>query len=674
MNYLLMSTGVSFVGALLALVLKKNDSAAKGVACLFGAVAATLAVAAGLTGIFGQGVLASYYTPLSFAQFSLLLNPLSGLILLLINVLAFAAWIYGFSYFNEYEGKAGYIGFFMNLFTLAMNYVVTSDNAFWFLVFFELMSMTSYFLVIVDHTEEGNRGGLMYLIVAHVGFLLIMISYMIMATQTGSLEFQSFRYSQFAPETASLAFMLAFFGFGCKAGIVPLHSWLPQAHPAAPSNVSAMMSGGMIKIGIFGMLKVGLDMLGMSDCQLWWGIVVLAIGCVSAIVGVTYAIKENDIKRLLAYSSVENIGIILMGVGVAFVGVSLGNGVLAAVALMAALYHALNHAMFKGLLFMGAGSVLYATGTRNMQVLGGLIRIMPVTAMCFLIGALAISAIPPLNGFVSEWYTYQSMFDAAMMGDTLVTACMALAAVSLAITGALAAICFVKAYGVTFLGGTRSDIAAQAKEVPVPMRAALILLAVFCVALGLGAPWVAPVMQHIASSVLDVSSSYVALNIININPMGGGMISLPLIALLLIVMVLFASIYQMARSKGGFAADREPWACGYNVTADMAPASSTFGSQVDIFMHPLYQARDGIVGMATSFQGALRRSFNGAEGVIADNDATGRNPFAGIASWLGAAAQKIEGGDFRRYIVYIVVALIVLLAVVVMAQIGGGAR
>ena len=674
MNYLLISAGVSFIGALLALVLKKSDQTAKTVACLAGVIAAALAVAAGFEGVFGRALLVSFATPLSFANFSILLNPLSGFVLLVINVLAFAAWIYGFAYFNEYEGKLGYIGFFMNLFVAAMNFVVTVDNAFWFLVFFEVMSMTSYFLVVVDHTEEGNRGGLMYLIVAHVGFLMIMISYMIMATQTGSLEFQSFRMTGFSPATATAVFMLAFFGFGCKAGIVPLHSWLPQAHPAAPSNVSALMSGGMIKIGVFGMIKVGFDMLGASECQLWWGLVVLAIGCVSAVVGVTYAIHEQDIKRLLAYSSVENIGIILMGVGIAFVGVAMGNYILATFALMAGLYHVINHAMFKGLLFMGAGSVLYSTGTRNMQILGGLIRTMPVTAMCFLVGALAISALPPLNGFVSEWFTYQSMFDAAMAGDVLVKACMALAAVALAITGALAAVCFVKAYGVTFLGGHRSDTAAQAKEVPGAMRIALILLAVLCVALGLGAPWVAPVIEYVAQTAIGSLGAAVTVGVISVNPLGGGAVSFPLIALLLVVAILFATVYSNSRNKGGVATDREPWACGYNRTADMAPASTTFGSQVDMFMHPLYQVRTNILNCAASFATAMKGSFSGAHEVITDNDATGRNPFATISAWLGALAQKLEGGDFRKYIVYVVVALVVLLALAVMTQIGGGAR
>lgn len=674
MNYLLISAGVSFVGALLALVLKKSDSAARGVACLFGAVAAALATFAGVTGIFGRAVLASYLTPLSFANFTLLLNPLSGLILVLINALAFVAWIYGFSYFKEYEGKAGYIGFFMNLFIAAMNFVVTADNAFWFLVFFELMSMTSYFLVIVDHTEEANRGGLMYLIVAHVGFLLIMVSYMIMATQTGSLEFQSFRTTQFSPALASAAFALAFFGFGCKAGIVPLHSWLPQAHPAAPSNVSALMSGGMIKIGVFGMIKVGFDLLGASDCQLWWGILVLLIGCVSAVIGVTYALHEQDIKRLLAYSSVENIGIILLGVGIGFIGVATHNMVLASFALMAGLYHVLNHGMFKGLLFMGAGSVLYSSGTRNMQVLGGLVRTMPITAGCFLVGALAISAIPPLNGFASEWFTYQAMFDAAMTGDVLVKLCMAVAAVSLAITGALAAVCFVKAYGVTFLGKHRSEVAAKTTEVPAPMTFSLVVLAIFCVALGLGAPWVAPIMSYIAQATVGSLGGYVSVGFISINPLGGGAVSLPLVALLLIVAVLFAVVFQKARSKGGVAVDRDPWACGYNPTADMAPSSTTFGSQVDIFMHSLYQMRSGIVSGAAAFSGAMKKTFQGANDVIGEQDATGRNPFATIASWLGALAQKLEGGDFRKYIVYIVVALVVLLAIAVMTQIGGGAR
>lgn len=452
LELILLSLGLSCATGVLSLVTSKARAASKTIACVGGMGAAALSFAGGVGALFQTATYASWIGPMPFTNFTLLLNPLAGLLIAVIAALAFVAWLYGLSYFDEYyEAGIGVIGFFMNLFIASMNLVILADNAFWFLVFFELMSLTSYVLVIIDRTEASLKGGFLYLIMAHIGFLMIACSFFAMASATGSLEFEAFRTHAFAPGIATLAFVLAFFGFGAKAGMVPFHSWLPQAHPAAPSNVSALMSGGMIKIGIFGICKVCFDLLGAAGGEVGWGVLVIVIGAVSSVLGVVYALGEHDLKSLLAYHSVENIGIILLGVGVGIYGRAAGLPWLAAIGLLAGLYHLVNHAMFKGLLFLGAGSVLHATGTRNMEVLGGLAKAMPITAVCFLIGSLAISAIPPLNGFVSEWFTYQGLIGAAMDGDIFMRIVFAFAVVALAITGALAVTCFVKAFGVTFL-------------------------------------------------------------------------------------------------------------------------------------------------------------------------------------------------------------------------------
>ena len=470
MTYLLISIAISGASGLISIICAKAQVASKLLACFGGIFAALFAIAAGVSGVFNHAEVLSWNTILTYSTFSVQLNALSGLMLLIINVLACAAWVYGISYFDEYKNKGlGRIGFFMSFFILSMNLLVVADNAFWFLFFFEIMSLTSYCLVILSGTEEAKSGGLMYLIVAHIGFLLIAVSFFTMTSQTSSLEFSSYRQAEFSPEIASAVFLLAFIGFGCKAGIVPLHTWLPLAHPAAPSNVSAMMSGGMIKIGIFGMLKVTFDLLGAQSVQMWWGVTVLIIGCVYAVFGIMYAIQEHDAKRLLAYSSVENIGVILMGFGTCIIGICLQTPILAILGLVAALYHAINHATFKGLLFMGAGAALYSTGTRDMNKLGGLMKVMPAVSICFLIAALAISAIPPLNGFASEWFTYQSMFTTAMATDGFIVILMAFAIIALAITGALAAATFVKVYGITFLGKARSEQSRNAKKIPATM-------------------------------------------------------------------------------------------------------------------------------------------------------------------------------------------------------------
>ena len=666
---LLVSTVVSIVGAIVALCLSKAENTAKVVACLFGIVAACCSIIAGATGIFGAEQFICFATPFNFANFTLLINPLSGLLLVAINILALVAWIYGLAYFDEYKGMGlGAIGFFMNLFVASMNMVLTVDNAFWFLVFFELMSLTSYFLVIVEQKPQSIKGGFLYFIMAHVGFFMIMLSYLIMAANTGSFEFATFRATQFSPAIASLCFILAFCGFGCKAGMFPFHSWLPQAHPAAPSNVSALMSGGMIKIGIFGIVKVGLDLLGSCEVQLWWGLVILVIGALSSVLGVAYALGEHDIKKLLAYHSVENIGIILLGIAIGYMGMALNQPVIAVLGIMAGLYHVLNHAMFKGLLFLGAGSVLYTTGSRNMEIMGGLARVMPATAMCFLIGSLAISAIPPLNGFVSEWFIYQSMFSVAITGDIIVRFFAAFAAVSLAITGALAVTCFVKAYGVTFLGAPRSEAAANAKEVPASMRIGMIILAVMCVCLGIGAPWVAPVMQNIAAATTGQAAIAVASGLDIANPAIGSVVSTPMLAILLIACVLVPVAARSLFSKGGVATDRDPWACGYALDPEMPVVATTFAAEVKMFLKPIYAAREAVVSTAGSFQAMFGNVVSGAAKAETVGDKYVVAGTASFVNWISKQVQKIEGGNFRVYIIYIVVALVFFLALAVLMK------
>lgn len=669
MDMLLVSTVVSIVGAIVALCLSKAENTAKVVACLFGIVAACCSIIAGATGIFGAEQFICFATPFNFANFTLLINPLSGLLLVAINILALVAWIYGLAYFDEYKGMGlGAIGFFMNLFVASMNMVLTVDNAFWFLVFFELMSLTSYFLVIVEQKPQSIKGGFLYFIMAHVGFFMIMLSYLVMAANTGSFEFATFRATQFSPAIASLCFILAFCGFGCKAGMFPFHSWLPQAHPAAPSNVSALMSGGMIKIGIFGIVKVGLDLLGSCEVQLWWGLVILVIGALSSVLGVAYALGEHDIKKLLAYHSVENIGIILLGIAIGYMGMALNQPVIAVLGIMAGLYHVLNHAMFKGLLFLGAGSVLYTTGSRNMEIMGGLARVMPATAMCFLIGSLAISAIPPLNGFVSEWFIYQSMFSVAITGDIVVRFFAAFAAVSLAITGALAVTCFVKAYGVTFLGAPRSEAAANAKEVPAPMRIGMIILAVMCVCLGIGAPWVAPVMQNIAAATTGQAAIAVASGLDIANPAIGSVVSTPMLAILLIACVLVPVAARSLFSKGGVASDRDPWACGYALDPEMPVVATTFAAEVKMFLKPIYAAREAVVSTAGSFQAMFGSVVSGAAKAETVGDKYVVAGTASFVNWISKQVQKIEGGNFRVYIIYIVVALVFFLALAVLMK------
>ncbi|MCD8316039.1 MAG: hydrogenase 4 subunit B [Eggerthellaceae bacterium] len=661
MILLIISSALNLVGALISFILIRNPQNAKVVGCSFGVAAAACGLVAGGMAIFGESEYLSWLSPWKFADFSLLLNPLTGLLLIVINFLGLMAWIYGYAYFNEYKGsKLGAICLFMNLFVFSMNLVVSTDSAFWFLVFFEMMALTSYYLVIVSETEQALHGGFMYFIMAHFGFVLIMIAFFIMYSQTGSWSFSDFRTHDFGPLASSFIFVLAFFGFGCKAGMFPTHTWLPEAHPEAPSNVSALMSGAMVKIGIYGMILVGLDLLQSSGVQLWWGILVLVIGALSSVLGVTYALGVHDVKKLLAYHTVENIGIILLGVGVGFIGVAIDNPVIAGLGLMAGLFHLLNHAMFKGLLFLGAGSILDATGTRNMDILGGLIRTMPITATCFLIGSLAITAVPPLNGFVSEWYVFQSMITAAASTDWWVMLFCGFGVMALALTGALAIVAFVKAFGVTFLGKPHSEAASKSHEVSPAMWVPMAILSCACIVIAICASWIVPVFESIADS-LGANAVPMAENVIVFNGDMSTAMSLPLLFILLIAGIFIAWAIRRACTRSGVAENREVWQTGYEPDLSMTLEAFSVTEEVNVFLGFIFVARDKIlslVGVWNRCFHSIVAFFDKAQNV---GDIVFTHPFMRFVEWFSGVISKVEIGNYRWYVLYIVIGFVLFL-------------
>ena len=428
-----------------------------------------------------------------FAEMSLSVDGLSAFFLLVVSLVAAAAAIYGPSYLGAHA-KAPFVQVLaLNVFVGCMALVCCAGDALTFLLAWEGMTLASYVLVVSDNESEENvRAGLLYLVMAHAGTAALLVVFLTLVNhaQGFGFDFAALRTAARGLDgsTRTTLFMLALAGFGAKAGVVPLHVWLPQAHPAAPSHISALMSGVMLKVALYGIFRMGFDLLApaVGPLPASWGWTVLILGSTSALIGVLLALQQHDLKRLLAYHSVENVGIILIGAGLAML---LRNGgrkePLATLALAAALLHTLNHAAFKGLLFLAAGSVISRTHIRNMEELGGLARRMPWTAWLFLLGAVAISALPPLNGFVSEWMTFQALVlgGARLGGDSGLLA--GVAASMLALTGGLAAACFAKAFGVTFLGRPRSTHAEQATESPTPMIAGMLLLAGACVGIGL---------------------------------------------------------------------------------------------------------------------------------------------------------------------------------------------
>lgn len=390
---------------------------------------------------------------------------------------------------------------FFPAFLGGMNLVPLADDAFTFLFAWEFMSLSSWALVMAHHQEPANvRAGYLYLVMACFGTLALLLTFGLLAGPNGGYDFAAIRAGEPTPGLAALVLVLALLGAGSKAGLVPLHVWLPLAHPAAPSHVSALMSGVMTKVAVYGFIRIVFDLLG-EPVLWWWGGVVLALGGVTAVLGVLYALMQHDLKRLLAYHTVENIGIIFIGLGLALAFQANLMYANAALALTAALFHVFNHSLFKSLLFLGTGAVLTATGERDMERLGGLIHGMPWTALAFLIGAAAISALPPLNGFVSEWLTFQAILLSPELPQWLLKFLVPAVGALLALSAALAAACFVKAFGITFLGRPRSPAAAVARETDRYSLTALFVLAALCLLAGilpgLVVDGLAPVMGQI---------------------------------------------------------------------------------------------------------------------------------------------------------------------------------
>jgi len=430
-------------------------------------------------------ILKLYESAVPNLSISITMDALSAFFVLILSVLTFSVSIYSVSYAAHYHGtrNVSLLHFLYSTFILSMIFVFTADNAIFFFIAWELMAVLSYFLVVFESDQEENRqAGLLYIVMTHLGTAFLMIALMLMFYYTN--HFDLFGSSEQIPETGrNIMFVLFLIGFGTKAGVIPLHIWLPYAHPAAPGNISALMSGVMIKTAVYGLLRFVFLFLGIETP--WWGILILVIGIVSAVFGVLYAYIEQNIKKLLAYSSIENMGVIFIGIGFAFTAFAKELQWVGALALTAALLHCLNHSIFKGGLFLGAGSIHYSTHSKNMEQMGGLIKRMPATAVFFLICALSISGVVPFNGFIGEWLIYQSAFASISPVNAVLNIIYIIAAAALALAGALAAACFIKLFGISFLGLPRSEHASHAREVPLFMNLGTGILASLCLVFGL---------------------------------------------------------------------------------------------------------------------------------------------------------------------------------------------
>jgi hydrogenase-4 component B len=668
LSLVLLAVLIYCVGAVAALLLSGQPRAARVSTGIGGALGSLVALAAAAQAALGAPAELALETGLPFGPLTLHLDGLSTVMVAAIALVALAASVYSIAYLGQYSARnLGSLGFFFNLFISLMLLVVVVANAFYFLIAWEMMTLASYFLVTFESEKaESIRAGFLYMLVAHAGTALITLAFLVFYASAGSFDFAAMRQAPLPPAARHVVFLLLFFGFGAKSGLVPLHIWLPRAHPAAPSPASALLSGVMIKTAVYGLLRVGVDLLG--DAALWWGLLVLLFGVASALLGVFYALAERDLKRLLAYSSVENIGIILAGIGVGMIGVAIQRPAVALLGFLAALYHLLNHACFKGLLFLGAGALDYRLHDRNLNTMGGLGRRMPVTALLFLVGALAVAAVPPLNGFVSEWLTYQSFFAGSLAPEFAVRAALPLSAGALALVGALAAMAAIKAYGSAFAGPARSAQCARASEVPGAMLAGMLILALACAALGLGAPVVAPYLAGVVTQALHVPAQTAGGSPWTYPVETSGGVLAPALVALLLLGLLAVPLGLVVVYRGFRAGQRvvdDPWACGYGYSSPMSVSASNFERPLAVTFGGVYWLRSMTVRplkAVAAWSGRARDGLGRAEPWL---EQALRQPATWAVDYLARHIQALQMGDVRVYCLYIVLTLAVLLLVTV---------
>ncbi len=588
-------------------------------------------------------------------------DVLSAVFLVVINLGAAGASLFAIGY-GKHEATHARVLPFYPLFIGAMNLVVLSDDAFSFLLSWEFMSLTSWALVMAHHRSETNRhAGYVYIVMASFGTLALLLAFGLLAGPDGQYTFETMRNAAPAAGIGWLVLLLVLLGAGSKAGIVPLHVWLPLAHPAAPSHVSALMSGVMTKVAIYALIRIIFDLAGAPE---WWqGLVVLVLGGITAAIGVLHALMEHDLKRLLAYHTIENIGIIFIGLGLAMAFQANGMGAAAALSLTAALFHVVNHSIFKSLLFFGSGAVLNATSERDMEHLGGLIHRMPQTAFAFLIGCAAISALPPLNGFVSEWMTFQAILLSPSLPQWGLRLAVPATGALLALSAALAAACFVKAFGVSFLGRARSHAAAGAHETDIWSRTAMLIWAGLCLLFGLlpalAIDALGPAVQSLLNSRLPAQAAIPWFLLV---PVAGSRSSYD--GLLVFVFIAASALLSAAAIHwlASRAFRRGPiWDCGFPEPSPLAQYSAgSFAQPIRrVFGTLVFRAREQVT---IPLPGDIAPAHFHAH----IHDLAWEKIYLPVASCVGFAAERLNRLQFltiRRYLTLVFLTLVALLLV-----------
>jgi hydrogenase-4 component B len=617
-------------------------------AALLGVVSALACLLAGSTDAY------ALEWALPFGPMEVALDPLSALFLLPVFLVPGCAAVYGLKYWPAEENPRTVrkLTLFLGLLTGSMAGVALARDAVTFLFAWEVMALSAWFVLTTeDGVEAVREAGLLYMVTTHVSTLALFGLFAMLAAATGTFLFPAAGSLPGSGALPAALFLVALLGFGLKAGLMPFHVWLPSAHANAPSHVSAVMSGVILKVGVYGTVRT-LSFFGAVPE--WWGISLLALGVVSAVAGVAFAIAQHDLKRLLAYHSIENVGIIYMGIGVALVGQATGNAPLAALGMAGALLHVVNHSTFKALLFLCAGTAIHEAGTREIDRMGGLARRLPRTAALFLVGAVAICGLPPLNGFVSELLVYLGLFRGVTGAKTSVAAFSALAAPSLALVGGLATACFVKVYGVAFLGEPRHPRAGEGHGEPAAMVAPAALLALVCAAIGF-APAAAVRLADAAVLAWRPPLAASGARAGSLAPLG----TITALHLALAALAAASGWFLARRLRRGKTAADSTWGCGYLApTPRMQYSASSFAGMLTDFFSGILRPDRHVVAPKGPFPGAASYGSHVPEAVLERVYL----PLLERANRKLAPVRRLQSGQLQLYILYFFAALVLMLA------------
>jgi formate hydrogenlyase subunit 3/multisubunit Na+/H+ antiporter MnhD subunit len=654
MSWLLAGFGIWLIGGMLSVGLSRRPLLACRVASMSVVIGSVLAAVPVMGVLLGQPALIWRHSwSLPMGDLALRLDPLAAWFIMPLLLVSALAAVYGAEYLrSSHSDRLGSAGFFFNLLVASMVAVILASDAVLFLIAWEVMSVSSFFLVTFeDERESVCEAGWIYLVATHLGTGFLLAFFVLMGRETGTMDMQ--RWAELGvgdPRLAGILFLLAVIGFGTKAGLMPFHVWLPEAHPAAPSHVSAVMSGIMIKTGVYGLVRV-LGMLG--EPSLWWGWTLVGAGLLSGVGGVLFALAQHDLKRLLAYSSVENVGLITVGLGFGLLGTATQNHLLTVLGFGGALAHVLNHALFKSLLFLGAGSVVHATGTRLLDELGGLSKRMPWTATVFVIGAVAICGLPPLNGFLSELLLVLGAFRAVMGEPVSVVAAGVLGVGSIALISGLSAATFSKAFGMVFLGEARQPLSHPAHEPGAGMRWPMGVLAAACITVGVMPGLMLRPLDSVLISLGPLTGRH------GVSPVfeGWGM-WLTVSALILLGLVAVLLVLRRRLLAGRPVTQALTWDCGYaRPTVRMQYTASSFVQPITALFSPLLRARAKLVRPDGLFPGR-------AAMVTETPDLAHSELYQPVGQRLAAHLARLrwmQQGKVQLYVLYVAVTMLVLL-------------